>query len=138
MEAGFRETGAVSLLARQVGEEATPMVAVRSMGLSFESLIGAETEGVRRSMVSPQYLDMLVQIANERFVENSRRIARFSAALNAVFAPPKAKEGWEDAQARKDRKRLEGLKRREELNRKKSEQAGDFSVDFILQQADGS
>ena len=133
MEAGFRETGAVSLLARQADEEATPMVAVRSMGLSFESLIGAETDGVRRLIVSPQYLKTLVQIANERFVENEKRIARFSAALDAVFAPPKGKENWEDAQARRERKRQEGLRRREELKKNKSEVTEESSVDSILQ-----
>ncbi|KAH6630202.1 methyltransferase TYW3-domain-containing protein [Chaetomium sp. MPI-SDFR-AT-0129] len=117
MEAGFRETGAVSLLARQPDEEATPMVAVRSMGLSFESLIGAETNGVRQLTVSPEYLETLMRISNERFAENDKRIARFSAALEAAFTPPKGKHGWEDAQTRRERKRLEGLRRREELKK---------------------
>ncbi|KAK3298241.1 methyltransferase TYW3-domain-containing protein [Chaetomium fimeti] len=134
MEAGFRESGAVSLLPRQPDEEVTPMVAVRSMGLSFESLIGAETDGVRQLVVSPQYLKTLVRIANERFVENEKRIARFSAALDAAFAPPKGKENWEDAQARKERKRLEGLKRREELKKDKSGVSGEAREDFIVQQ----
>lgn len=117
MEAGFRETGAVSLLSRQPDEEATPMVAVRSMGLSFESLIGAEVNGVRQLTVSPEYLQTLVRISNERFVENDKRIARFSAALEAAFTPPKGKDDWEDAQIRRERKRLEGLRRREELKK---------------------
>jgi len=112
------------------------MVAVRSMGLSFESLIGAETNGVRRMIVSPQYLKTLVQLANERFVENERRIARFSAALEAAFSPPKGKEDWEDAQARRERKRLEGLKRREELKKDKDKPADESSIDFTLQQPD--
>ncbi|KAK4155163.1 methyltransferase TYW3-domain-containing protein [Chaetomidium leptoderma] len=136
MEAGFRETGAVSLLKRQADDEATPMVAVRSMGLSFESLIGAETDGHRRLIVSPQYLKTLVQLANERFVENEKRIARFSAALEAAFAPPKGKENWEDAQARRERKRQEGLRRRDEVKKDKSIVAGEFTIDFILQEPD--
>lgn len=138
MEAGFRETGAVSLLRRQPDEEATPMVAVRSMGLSFESLVGAETDGVRHLIVPPQYLKTLVQIANERFVENEKRIARFSAALGAAFAAPKGKENWEDAETRRERKRQEGLRRRAELEKDKSkpadEPADELSVDFTLQQ----
>jgi tRNA wybutosine-synthesizing protein 3 len=134
MEAGFRESGAVSLLARQPDEEATPMVAVRSMGLSFESLIGAETDGVRRLVVSPQYLKTLVRIANERFVENEKRIARFSAALDAAFAPPKGKENWEDAQTRRERKRLEGLRRREELKKAKNEVPSGSREELIVQQ----
>ncbi|SPQ19689.1 eaf0b554-2a99-403a-9e31-ca3e83d52590 [Thermothielavioides terrestris] len=133
MQAGFRETGAVSLLKRQADEEATPMVAVRSMGLSFESLIGAETEGVRRLIVSPEYLKTLVRIANERFIENRKRIERFRDALSAAFAPPKGKEHWEDAQARRERKRQEGLKRREELNKPKNTPVYESTVDFMLQ-----
>jgi tRNA wybutosine-synthesizing protein 3 len=136
MEAGFRETGAVSLLKRQPEEEAMPMVAVRSMGLSFESLVGAETNGVRRLIVTPEYLRTLVQIGNERFVENQKRIARFSAALGAAFSPPKSKEGWEDAQARRERKRQEGLRRREELRKDKSKPADEFNGDLTLQQQD--
>ncbi|KAL2183424.1 hypothetical protein L209DRAFT_759014 [Thermothelomyces heterothallicus CBS 203.75] len=134
MEAGFRETGAVSLLARQAGEEATPMVAVRSMGLSFESLIGVETDGVRRLIVSTQYLKTLVQIANDRFVENKKRIDRFSAALSEAFAPPKGRENWEDAQSRRERKRQEGLRRREQLRKdKKTEVVDESRADSIIQ-----
>ncbi|KAK4247805.1 tRNA wybutosine-synthesizing protein [Corynascus novoguineensis] len=134
MEAGFRETGAVSLLARHPGEEAMPMVAVRSMGLSFESLIGVEKDGVRRLAVPPQYLKTLVQIGNERFIENKKRIARLSAALDAAFAPPKIKKNWEDAQARRERKRQEGLRRQEELKKHKdTEVAEQSSPGSILQ-----
>jgi tRNA wybutosine-synthesizing protein 3 len=78
-------------------------------------------------------LKTLVQIANERFVENEKRIARFSAALDAAFAPPKGKENWEDAQVRRERKRQEGLRRREELKKDKSEVAEESSVDSLLQ-----
>ncbi|KAL2021013.1 hypothetical protein VTK56DRAFT_7787 [Thermocarpiscus australiensis] len=136
MEAGFRETGAVGLIKRQSDEEATPMVAVRSMGLSFESLIGAEIDGVRRSVVSGEYLRALVQIANARFVENQGRIARFSAALDSAFASAKGKANWEDAEARRERKRQEGLKRREELKKEKGQSADQSSIDLILEQPD--
>lgn len=132
MEAGFRETGAVSLVKRRSDEEAMPMVAVRSMGLSFESLVGTETDGVRRAIVPSEYLKMLVQIANERFIENQKRIARFSAALDAAFAPPEGKEGWEDAQARRERKRQEGLRRREELRRQEVQPEDESNLDLAL------
>lgn len=136
MEAGFRETGAVSLLKRQPDEEATPIVAVRSMGLSFESLIGAESNGVRRPLVASEYLKTLIQIANERFVENEKRIARFSTALVAAFAPPKGKEDWEDADARRERKRQEGLRRREEIKKQEKQPADENSLESILHQLD--
>lgn len=146
MEAGFRETGAVSLVPRQGSDESTPMVAVRSMGLSFESLIAAEINGVCQLMVPPQYLKTLVQIANERFVENQKRIARFDAALEAAFtAAEKRREKQqqrEDSQTRRERKRQEGLRRREELEQEKmrmaqererrEDLAEDAVIEFVL------
>lgn len=106
LEAGFRESGAL------LGKDGTPMVGIRSMGLSFESLIGIEDiSGVRRCIVSPAYLDMVVKLANERFVENSSRIARLQAALNRAFGPTLARLDWEDADLRQARKREEGLRR---------------------------
>lgn len=111
MEAGFRETGAVSLLSRDSSKNATPVVAVRSMGLGFESLIGSEDEQGRRTcLVTPSYLATLVRIANERFAENSKRIARFQVALKTAFTP-KEPEHWEEPETRRKRKRQEGLER---------------------------
>ncbi|KAI9172290.1 tRNA wybutosine-synthesizing protein 3 [Paramyrothecium foliicola] len=119
LQAGFRESGAVSLTPTAADEPATPIVAVRSMGLGFESLIGFEDEGGRKLMVLPEYLETLVEIANERFAENTKRIERFRSAFrDAMQVNPKKKPDggdWEDAAARRERKRAEGLKRREEL-----------------------
>ncbi|KAK3996990.1 methyltransferase TYW3-domain-containing protein [Cladorrhinum sp. PSN332] len=138
MEAGFRETGAVSLLNNKKGEEegTGPIVAVRSMGLSFESLVGVEREdGTRRAVVSSTYLRMLVGISHERFAENQKRIARFRGALTAAFEPLTKKKDWEDAETRRERKRLEGLKKREEMKKQK-EAGGDDVLDVVLQQPD--
>ena len=125
MGAGFRETGAVSVLARRGEDEAMPMVAVRSMGLSFESLVGVESDGRgRRCIVGDEYLGMIVRIANERFAENAKRIARLEAALELAFAP-KGLEGWEDTETRRERKRVEGFRRREKLKRQQVETKAD-------------
>lgn len=112
------------------------MVAVRSMGLSFESLVGVERgeDGVRRTIVSSEYLSMLVRISHERFVENSKRIERFRKALGSAFEGLVAggkKEGWEDADARKERKRLEGLKKKEEARRVKEIERQEREVDMV-------
>ncbi|KAK8102863.1 hypothetical protein PG984_016009 [Apiospora sp. TS-2023a] len=126
LQAGFRESGAINLTAPALaGTEATPtpMVAIRCMGLTFESLVGVKEGDRVQCTVTPAYLRTLVDIGNERFAENTRRIQRFrSAVLEAVAAPaasgPKIKgDGsvWEDAQARRERKKAEGLKRKEEL-----------------------
>ncbi|KAK3941931.1 methyltransferase TYW3-domain-containing protein [Diplogelasinospora grovesii] len=135
LEAGFRETGAVSLLAqgphqRKEDDEgeptSTPIVAVRSMGLSFESLVGIEANGARSCVVSQEYLAMLVQIANRRFEENKKRIARFRAALQRGMGASsehnnKMPEDWEDSSVRRERLRREGLRRRQELLRERKE-----------------
>lgn len=136
MEAGFRETGAVSLLGRRPEDGAMPMVAVRSMGLSFESLVGVERDGERYCIVSAAYLERLVRIANERFAENQKRIARFQKALTKALAP-KVADDWEDAETRRERKKQEGLKRRDELQKQsKSPENGDSDLASILQPLD--
>ncbi|KAM0328837.1 hypothetical protein ACHAQA_005253 [Verticillium albo-atrum] len=119
-QSGFRESGALNITPTH-GSPVTPMVAVRTMGLSFESLIGFEAaEGRREAIVSASYLRTLLSIGNERFIENDKRIARFRAALRDAIAGPPAKIGengvdWEDAAARKERKRAEGLRRKAEM-----------------------
>ncbi|OHE99793.1 tRNA wybutosine-synthesizing protein [Colletotrichum orchidophilum] len=140
LAAGFRESGALNLLpSTSQGEDeasspVTPMVGVRTMGLALESLIGYVDEdedearggggggggAERHCTVTPDYLRDLLRIANERFVENAARIARFRAALQEAVAgpPPKLGEGgaeWEDADARRERKKAEGLRRKEEV-----------------------
>ncbi|KAJ8123932.1 hypothetical protein ONZ43_g223 [Nemania bipapillata] len=116
LQAGFRESGAVNVTSA-TAEAVTPIVAIRSMGLSFESLVGIQEDGVTKCTVSKDYLYSLVRIANERFEENRKRIERFRNAILDANHPPKKKDGteWEDAQARRERKRAEGLRRKAEL-----------------------
>ncbi|KAI2639283.1 methyltransferase TYW3-domain-containing protein [Xylaria nigripes] len=116
LQAGFRESGAINVAAT-TAEAVTPIVAIRSMGLSLESLIGIREDGVVRCTVSEDYLRSLLRIANERFEENMNRIERFRAAVLEASSPLKKKDGtvWEDAQARRERKRAEGLRKKAEL-----------------------
>lgn len=97
-----------------------PIVAVRSMGLGFESLIGYAGEDCRRLMVPREYLDTLMAISDERFLENTKRIRRFEEAFAEAVqepAPRKNPDGgeWEDAAARRERMRAEGLRRKAAL-----------------------
>ncbi|KAI2637961.1 methyltransferase TYW3-domain-containing protein [Hypomontagnella submonticulosa] len=134
LQAGFRESGAVSLTAAVGEQHATPIVAIRSMGLMFESLIGYQSgdgeDGRLQCTVSSAYLRTLVHIANERFNENKKRIERFRSALAEAMCTitSKSREDWEDAQVRRERKRAEGLKRRDEL-RKLKEGSGAVDVE---------
>ncbi|TGJ78271.1 hypothetical protein E0Z10_g10491 [Xylaria hypoxylon] len=135
LQAGFRESGAINLTST-TAEAITPIVAIRSMGLSFESLIGIQEDGVTKCTVSNDYLHSLVRIANERFEENKKRIERFRTTVLDASSPPKKPDGteWEDAQARRERKRAEGLRRKAELQGQGQEgggtEAGDVDLDL--------
>ncbi|KAH7398909.1 methyltransferase TYW3-domain-containing protein [Phaeosphaeria sp. MPI-PUGE-AT-0046c] len=146
LSAGFRESGAVSLGAPKSGET-TPIVAVRSTGYSFDSVIGYQNEhGVNTLLVDERYLRTLVAIANDRFRINTERIARFRKALLDAFRPSAVARAsqtpdWEDADVRKQRKREEGLARQRALQIAQSrsdgsvqaDQAGESSVDDLFQ-----
>ncbi|KAH7064996.1 methyltransferase TYW3-domain-containing protein [Macrophomina phaseolina] len=145
LQAGFRESGAVGLQANTDGS-VTPMVAVRSIGLTFDSIIAYEhDDGRRASVVSEEYLRSLVELANERFAVNTERIERFRAHLVAQFRQPgedtkpsmgkKGYPGWEDAAARRERKRAEGLenRRRKALNTTHRSSTAPTSEDIDLE-----
>ena len=126
MSAGFRESGAVSLSASRTGES-TPIVAVRSTGYSFDSIVGYHDERSRNILlVDEKHLATLISIANDRFRINTERIARFQSALMDAFkasdssAGGRIKPGWEDAEVRRRRKREEGLARQQALQTKDS------------------
>ncbi|KAL8990624.1 MAG: hypothetical protein Q9169_008082 [Polycauliona sp. 2 TL-2023] len=133
ISSGFRESG-VQSLKNLTDPNAIPMVAVRSAGLAFESIIAIVREGsalppdtsgidenqqgqgeVIEALVGEEYLEILVGIANERFEANTERIRRFEEALFGGVERDVADE-WEDKETRQKRKRAEGLRRREELN----------------------
>ncbi|KAI8167892.1 hypothetical protein K4K49_000196 [Colletotrichum sp. SAR 10_70] len=145
LAAGFRESGALNLLPSAPSTDdqqpsVTPIVGVRTMGLGLESLVGYvdDSNDTRHCTVSADYLRTLVDIANERFVENAARIARFRAALQDAAAGPPARLGeggaeWEDAAVRRERKRAEGLRRKEEkmlaAREKETQQASESVVE---------
>jgi len=102
------------------------MVGIRSMGLALESIIGFEENGMEICMVPEWQLKTLLEISNERFLENSKRIERFRLLLKELGGAAqeigRGKDGWEDAQVRRERKRAEGLKRSQELFSKREDE----------------
>lgn len=132
---GFRESGLQSLRCLEGGNEGpNPIVAVRSSGLALESVVGYaedtdddsdENEPVIRSLVTEEYLQMLVAISNERFGVNAERKERFRVGLLELRSSGhgtgsskggKARpSGWEDPEKRRERKRAEGLMRKKLL-----------------------
>lgn len=136
LAAGFRESGLSSLRTLTDPLTSFPTVAVRSSGLSLSSLIGignhsdCDTDPANiKTLVNEEYLQLLVSVANERFVVNAERITRFNEHLflggdeeerikgggggNNDYK--KKEEGWEDGEVRQARKRAEGLKIQAEM-----------------------
>jgi len=121
INAGFRESG-VQSLRNPDDKEAAPMVAVRTSGLALESVIGYLEEGRGkedvRCIVNEGYLRIIVGLINERFEANTERILRFRRQLLDPHSGHKLPRGdaerWEDADARRQRKRAEGLQKSQE------------------------
>lgn len=108
-------------------EPSTPMVAVRSMGLAFESVVGFDVDGKQMCSVSEETLRTLLKISNDRFQANAARIARFRELLRQSTSSDlgakrrDSNKDWEEPEARKQRKRAEGLKRKEMLRETKQD-----------------
>ncbi|KAF2499584.1 hypothetical protein BU16DRAFT_535917 [Lophium mytilinum] len=122
--AAFRESGAMGF--NSVQGETNPMVAIRSAGFSFDSIIGyQDPSGCNVAFIDEDYLRMMVGLANERFQINSDRILRFRDALHSQYShasangsakPQHVKKGYEDPEVRRQRKRQEGLIRQQSLH----------------------
>lgn len=121
INAGFRESG-VQSLKNLDDPNAFPMVAVRTAGLALASIIGCtrhdEGDFEILSLVNEGYLQILVNIANERFQANAERIERFSTQL--FKSTTTQNFDWEDPEARRERKHAEGLNRRQELHKSRA------------------
>lgn len=132
VNAGFRESGIQSLKNLE-DPNAFPMVAIRTAGLAFESVVGVlpsdlgdegdgeEAEEHTTNIAGEAYLELLVSIANERFKMNTERMLRFEQDL--FKREVGLGQAWEDSKSRQERKRAEGLEQRRTLQ-KKQEQGG--------------
>ena len=115
INAGFRESGLQSL--KNLDDpNAFPMVAIRSSGLALGSVIGfaVDDEGENiQSLVDEHYLKILLDLANERFEVNTKRINRFKNHL--TLGSRDMEVVWEDSAARRARKKAEGSQHRDRL-----------------------
>ena len=156
INAGFRESG-IQSLKNLDDANSFPMIAIRSSGLALESVVGvvieekvndacrADADDIRElvdSIVTEEYLELLVNLANERFRTNAERRKRFEDDL---FGQEKRLEVTkEDREVRRARKRAEGLEKQYGLRNKASmpdgsqaghsneEQDGDQENDVLL------
>lgn len=138
INAGFRESGIQSLKNLE-DSKAFPMVAIRTSGLGFDSLVGvipnrtrdqedgAETEEHITRIVSEEYVELLVNISNARFKVNAERTQRFEQDL---FNREKGRgQAWEASKSRQERKRAEGLEQQQTLRKAQTNQErGSFLV----------
>ena len=140
INAGFRESGVQSLKNLDDPLKAFPMVAVRTSGLAFESLIGYATEDTYmdearegiHSLVNKDYLEMLLEVASERFQANKHRMQRFEAEIVRTEQSKPAE--WETHQSRQARKKADGLARQHAL---KNESSGERMGKIASEEHDG-
>lgn len=117
--AGFRESGAMGFTAKN--GSTTPMVAVRCNGLALDSVIGYMDEHDKAvCIVSEEHLNLLNNIATERFRVNTERIQRFRVALLKAYSSDANDDDLEDRETRKTRKKHEGLAKQEALRAQKA------------------
>ena len=119
INAGFRESG-VQSLKNLDDPNSFPMVAIRSSGLALSSLIGflsTDDDGEERvqSMADESHLRLLLELGNARFEANAERIRRFEANLFKGRENPGGR--WEGVDERRERKRAEGFREKERLQR---------------------
>lgn len=118
INAGFRESGVQSLKALD-DDEAGVMLAIRTAGLAFETVIGVVEESdngdeVYRAMVSEDCLKLCTMVVNERFSWNVERRERLRKEIERMkLAGDQTPEEWEDSEARAARKREEGLRKQQ-------------------------
>jgi tRNA wybutosine-synthesizing protein 3 len=122
INSGFRESG-VQSLKNLDDPEACPMVAIRTAGLGLEAIIASvaeeKTDGLLhfQHLVPKDYRMMLLRISNERFKANTERIERLRRSLRESMRLEERREQddhkWESRDARRRRKREEGLQRKD-------------------------
>jgi tRNA wybutosine-synthesizing protein 3 len=157
INAGFRESGVQSLRVLDPAEaDKGVMVAVRTAGLGFDTVVGcvAEREDGNHiirdddetfhRVVGEEYLRMCVEVVNELFAWNEERRERFRAELRRAMEREGLDSGvgaeevgvrdqgrsrldWEDKEARRRRKREEGLAR--QMRKREEEKEGADTTD---------
>lgn len=118
INAGFRESGVQSLRILD-DPEAGVMLAVRTAGLTFETVVGCLGEQGLQRMVTEDYLAMCAEVVNQRFRWNSERKERLTKEIKMAMQRQVAEEtrihAWEDKDERRRRKREQGLLRQKQL-----------------------
>lgn len=69
------------------GTPTPPMVAVRSSGMAFDTIVAALVNDKMLPMVSEDYLRTLLRTANDHFIINEQRKTRFRQAFASLTAP---------------------------------------------------
>ncbi|EXJ80560.1 hypothetical protein A1O1_08706 [Capronia coronata CBS 617.96] len=140
INAGFRESGLQSLRIMDDTEHGT-MVAVRTAGLAFETVVGvlvedANAEEAIHTLVGEEYLALCAGVVNERFVWNTERRERFKMEVRKAMereglaGPPSSASTVETSEtgtgsgtsAIQNRGRASGWEDKEERRRRKREE----------------
>lgn len=123
ISAGFRNSGLVPSTERT-------LVAIRStqsLDVPVYQVLGNEfSTRTLQQLVPTAYIIFLLQLANEKWDENLKRLDRLLAAIKqSIYPSAKASNcnNWEDPVARRERKRREGLLLQQSLTLKSTKVA---------------
>ncbi|KAG2209211.1 hypothetical protein INT47_005503 [Mucor saturninus] len=133
IEASSQET-AMHLLgvAYQVGYQnsgITPsrrhMLAIRSTH-KIDTPVAYVEKGQIHCLVDPAYLYLLLNMSNQKFEQNMERMKIFEDTMRTELTKAEEKEKWESKEARRERKRMEGLSLKSKLQKPKEQDKPDL------------
>ncbi|KAI8875319.1 hypothetical protein K501DRAFT_233834 [Backusella circina FSU 941] len=138
IEASTYETGMHLLaVASQVGYQNSGMTPSKRHMLAIRSTLKIDTpiayvadDGRIHCLVDPSFLSLLVQMANEKFEQNIKRMKIFEDAVQQELSKQEKKAQWESKEDRRERKRREGLERAAAAMQEKKQEIEDV-VDVL-------
>lgn len=107
------------------------MLAIRSTHKIDTPVAYVENDQIH-SLVDPAYLYLLLTMSNGKFKQNMDRLKVFEDTMRQELHKVKEQENWESKEARRERKRMEGLKLKEETT-KKAQQDTTVELEDLLE-----
>lgn len=92
------------------------MLAIRST-LKIDTPIAYIEDDKIYCLVEPSYLLLLLTMSNEKFEQNIKRMKIFEDAMKAELVKEKENSAWESREERRERKRKEGLEKRNQIKK---------------------
>jgi tRNA wybutosine-synthesizing protein 3 len=106
------------------------MLAIRST-LKIDTPIAYLADDKIHCLVDPAYLRLLLEMANQKFHQNIKRMKIFEDAVQQELVKEDNKAKWESKEDRRERKRREGLEKKAAAQEKKKTEEEDDVADLL-------